>query len=198
LGSSGVLSIFHIRMKQYFIVKSLLALVFTIFWTSGFAQIGKTETGIASFYHDKFVGRKTANGEIYSQDKLTAAHKNLPLGTWVRVTNLNNDSTVIVRINDRMPQWNKRAIDLTEKAAGQLNFISSGLTKVKVEVIPNPNLTLPTALSPRDLPIVPIAMIKPQPFEVSKDGSIDIASINESINWEPFDANIKKYKKKQK
>lgn len=121
-----------------------------------YAQIGKVETGIASFYHDKFVGRKTANGEIFTQDKLTAAHKTLPLGTWVRVTNLSNDSVVVVRINDRMPKSNGRSIDLTEKAAGQLNFIPKGLTKVRIEIIPAPDVVLP----PKDLPTEPIACIQ--------------------------------------
>jgi rare lipoprotein A len=129
LGIRGVFTNFHIGMKRTTALNVLFTLVFVFICSSGFAQAGKMETGTASFYHDKFVGRKTANGEIYSQEKLTAAHKSLPLGTWVKVTNLSNDSVVIVRINDRMPQWNKRAIDLTEKAARQLNFISSGLTK---------------------------------------------------------------------
>jgi len=182
-------------MRQRNLLKSLLLLVFVCVCTSGFTQIGKTETGTASFYHDMFVGRRTANGEIYSQEKLTAAHKNLPLGTWVKVTNLSNDSTVIVRINDRMPQWNLRAIDLTEKAARQLNFISSGLTKVAVEIITNPNLVVQKEPLPRDLPIVPITMIKPKPFEVSKDGMVEIASINDLIDWETLDANSNKKKR---
>ncbi len=182
-------------MQQQNLLKGLLLLAFVCVWASGFTQVGKTETGTASFYHDKFVGRRTANGEIYSQEKLTAAHKNLPLGSWVKVTNLSNDSTVIVRINDRMPQWNQRTIDLTEKAAGQLNFISSGLTKVLVEVIPNPNLAIQKEPLPRDLPTVPIAMIKPKPFEVSKDGMIDIASINDLIDWKTLDVNLNKKKR---
>ena len=81
------------------------------------AQTGYVEEGTASYYHNKFVGRKTASGEIFTQDKMTAAHKSLPLGTWVMVTNKANDSVVILRINDRMPQWNKRSIDLTYSAA---------------------------------------------------------------------------------
>ena len=114
-----------------------------------FGQVGRVETGTASYYHDKFVGRKTASGEIYSQDKMTAAHKTLPLGTWVKVTNLSNDSTVIVKINDRMPKSNGRSIDLTELAASKLNYLAKGLTKVRIEVIP-----APTAVTtrPNDLP----------------------------------------------
>jgi len=91
--------------------------------------------GTASFYHEKFNGRKTANGNIYDSKKLTAACNVLPLGTWVKVTNLKNEKTVIVQINDRLHHKNMRLIDLTKTAAKKLDFISRGLTKVKVEVL---------------------------------------------------------------
>jgi rare lipoprotein A len=93
------------------------------------------QTGIASYYHNKFEGRKTSSGEIFSNQNLTAAHKTLPLGTWVKVINLKNDSTVIVKINDRLPYYSKRLIDLSVRAATQLNFIKAGLTKVKIQII---------------------------------------------------------------
>jgi rare lipoprotein A len=92
-------------------------------------------TGTASYYATKFEGRKTANGEILNNKKMTAAHKKLPFGTMVKVTNLSNDSIVIVKINDRLPQTSKRTIDLTLAAANQLNFIKKGLTKVSIEII---------------------------------------------------------------
>lgn len=95
--------------------------------------------GTASYYANKFSGRKTANGEIFSQEKLTAACNVLPLGTWVRVTNLRNSRSVIVKINDRMHGKMKRVVDLSRSAAQKLNFIRSGLTKVKVEVLGNKN-----------------------------------------------------------
>lgn len=91
------------------------------------------ETGVASFYAKKFEGRRCANGEIFRHSQLTAAHKTLKMGTWVKVTNLKNDSSVIVKINDRLPKRSKRSIDLTLKAAQQLNFVSKGLTRVKIE-----------------------------------------------------------------
>lgn len=93
------------------------------------------ETGIASFYAKKFEGRKCSSGEVFRNDRLTAAHKTLPFGTRVKVTNLSNDSVVIVIINDRLPKRSKRKIDLTRKAAKQLNFIAKGLTKVRIEVL---------------------------------------------------------------
>jgi rare lipoprotein A len=92
-------------------------------------------TGTASFYANKFNGRKTSSGEKFNNDSLTAAHKKLKFGTYVLVRNLKNDSTVVVKINDRLPQKSKRIIDLTTKAAKQLNFIKSGLTKVEITVL---------------------------------------------------------------
>ena len=92
-------------------------------------------TGIASFYAKKFNGRKTSSGEKFSNDSLTAAHKKLKFGTYVLVRNLKNDSTVIVKINDRLPQKSKRSIDLSLRAAKQLNFVKSGLTKVEITVL---------------------------------------------------------------
>jgi rare lipoprotein A len=91
--------------------------------------------GVASYYHDKFNGRQTANGEIYDSKKLTAACNQLPLGTWIRVTNLNNNRSVIVKTNDRMHKRMTRLVDLSRAAAEKLGYISRGLTKVKVEVL---------------------------------------------------------------
>lgn len=89
--------------------------------------------GTASYYAHKFEGRKTADGEIYRGNKFTAASNTLPFNTVVLVRNLKNDSTVIVRINDRMAKWNKRLIDLSRIAGRKLNF--DGLTKVSVTII---------------------------------------------------------------
>jgi len=91
--------------------------------------------GLASFYANKFNGRLTANGNTFHSFKLTAACNVLPLGIWVKVTNLKNDKSVIVYINDRLHPKNKRLIDLSKTAAIQLNFISKGVTRVKVEVL---------------------------------------------------------------
>lgn len=95
----------------------------------------KVTKGIASFYAKKFNGRKTTSGELFYNDKLTAAHKTLKFGTFVKVRNLKNDSTVIVKVNDRLPKNSKRSIDLSYKAAKQLNFINAGLTKVEITVL---------------------------------------------------------------
>jgi rare lipoprotein A len=95
----------------------------------------KLDTGIASFYADKFHGRKTASGEIFHQDSLTAAHKSLPFGTLVKVTNLRNNQSVIVKVNDRGMKGTNRVIDLSKAAARELNMLGPGLVKVKVEVL---------------------------------------------------------------
>jgi len=91
--------------------------------------------GTASFYANKFNGRKTANGEIFSQQKMTAACNIISLNTWVRVTNTRNKKQVVVKINDRMHRDNKRLIDLSRTAASQLGYTGHGLAKVKVEVL---------------------------------------------------------------
>jgi rare lipoprotein A len=97
--------------------------------------MSQTQTGKASFYADKFEGSPTASGEKYKHSKLTAAHKSLPFGTKVRVTNLANNETVEVTINDRGPYVDSRIIDLSKSAAEKLGFINQGLAEVKVEVI---------------------------------------------------------------
>jgi rare lipoprotein A len=91
--------------------------------------------GTASYYADKFNGRKTANGEIYDGEKYTAACNVLPLGTWIRVTNSRNKKSVIVKVNDRLHPRMKRIVDLSRAAAQKLGYINRGLTQVKVEVL---------------------------------------------------------------
>lgn len=91
--------------------------------------------GTASYYADKFNGRKTAAGEVYSHTKMTAACNVLALGSWIRVTNLRNNKTVIVQVNDRLHPKNKRIVDLSKLAAEKLGYIGRGLTQVKIEVL---------------------------------------------------------------
>ncbi|HET7001246.1 MAG TPA: septal ring lytic transglycosylase RlpA family protein [Puia sp.] len=95
----------------------------------------KLHYGTASFYANKFEGRKTATGEIFTQKKMTGASNILPLNHWVRVTNTRNNLSVILRINDRMHKNNKRLIDLSKSAAKKLKYTGYGLAHVKVEVL---------------------------------------------------------------
>jgi rare lipoprotein A len=99
---------------------------------SVFAQV---QTGKASFYADKFEGSYTASGEKYKHSKLTAAHKSLPFGTKVRLTNVANNQTAEVVINDRGPYVEDRIVDVSKAAAEQLGFVNQGLAEVKLEVI---------------------------------------------------------------
>ncbi|MFY1026208.1 septal ring lytic transglycosylase RlpA family protein [Actinobacillus seminis] len=94
-----------------------------------------SKEGIASYYHKKFTGRRTASGEPYHPTRYTAAHKTLPLNSYALVTNLRNNRKVIVRINDRGPFSNKRIIDLSYASAKEIGIIGSGLGKVRIEAL---------------------------------------------------------------
>ncbi len=89
--------------------------------------------GFASFYADKFQGRKTASGERFSQKKMTCAHNTYPMGTRIRVTNLSNHRSVVVKVNDRLNHRNSRLVDLSKSAARKIGLSKRGVTKVKVE-----------------------------------------------------------------
>ena len=91
-----------------------------------------TETGKGSYYADKFQGRSTANGEKYNQNKLTAAHRTLPFGTKVKVTNLSNGRSVNVTINDRGPFAPGRIIDVSKKAARKLGMVDTGVASIEI------------------------------------------------------------------
>lgn len=95
------------------------------------------ETGMASWYGDKFNGKETANGEIYNIESITAAHRTLPLPSMVRITNLKNNKTLVVRVNDRGPFAKERVIDVSQKAADLLGFKDQGTTMVKVQLLRN-------------------------------------------------------------
>ncbi|VAX20299.1 Rare lipoprotein A precursor [hydrothermal vent metagenome] len=95
----------------------------------------ETVTGYASYYADDFDGKQTANGETFNMYELTAAHRTYPFNTMIRVTNLANNKTVIVRINDRGPVPEDRIIDLSLGAAMQLDMLNSGIQKVQLDVI---------------------------------------------------------------
>ncbi len=123
-----------LSMRAFILITLLLGFGYKSFSQDKPSSINKT-VGIASFYAKKFNGRKTSSGEKFSNDSLTAAHKKLKFGTYILVRNLKNDSTVVVKINDRLPQKSKRSIDLSLRAAKQLNFVKSGLTKVEITVL---------------------------------------------------------------
>lgn len=98
-------------------------------------NVAAIQYGVASYYHDKFEGRRTANGDIFTQKKFTAASNKFPLNCWVRVTNTRNKKSIVVRIIDRMHHLNTRLIDLSRRSAEELQFIKRGLVRVKVEYL---------------------------------------------------------------
>ncbi len=122
-------------MKLFFTLFCILTLLLPSVAQRGHAKKQSSWTGIASYYHNKFNGRKTASGAIFSNQKFTAANNFLKLGTQVRVTNLKNGKEVLVVINDRLHARNKRLIDLSQAAAKELGFLGKGLCKVRIEVV---------------------------------------------------------------
>ena len=102
------------------------------------AKLGSSESGTASWYGHPYHGRRAANGEVYDMEKLTAAHRTLPFGTWLQVKNLSNDKTVKVRIIDRGPFVGGRILDLSHAAAVSLDMVGPGTARVKCTVIAPP------------------------------------------------------------
>ena len=130
------------------IILSIVLSLFSVFFNYGYVPIDTGITsqakapkrvlyGQASFYNNMFEGKPTASGEIFSQKKYTAACNLLPLGTWLKVTNLKNGKSVKVRTTDRLHTRMRRLIDLSHIAAKKLGFLRDGLTRVKVEILPN-------------------------------------------------------------
>jgi rare lipoprotein A len=118
---------------------SFLICCLTLSANSSFSQINQITSniwkGVASYYHPKFQGRKTSNGEIFSNEKLTCANNFLALGTKILVTNIKNGKSIIVKVNDRMHPRNKRLVDLSQAAASAIGLIHQGLGQVQIELI---------------------------------------------------------------
>ena len=114
------------------LLKYAFGVILFVICLNGSAQ---NESGKASYYHNKFEGHGTSNGEIFRQNKFTCAHKSLPFGTWLKVTCLKNNNVIYVRVNDRLPKSSKRCIDLSLLGAEKLNFVRSGLTQVILETV---------------------------------------------------------------
>ncbi|MDT8363828.1 MAG: septal ring lytic transglycosylase RlpA family protein [Nitrosomonas sp.] len=114
---------------------STIALIAIVVFLGTYSGAILAETGMAVYYSDKFQGRKTASGDVFDQNQLTAAHKKFPFGTRIKVTNLENDRSVIVKINDRMASKNSNIIDITRRAAKELDFVKQGKTRVSLEEV---------------------------------------------------------------
>jgi len=131
------------------------------------------QTGYASWYGRLFNRRRTANGSIYDQQRLTAAHRTLPLGTQIRVTNLRNGRSVIVRVSDRGPFAQGRIVDLSREAASEIGMLTYGVSRVRLET-----------LLPRQSPGRPAAVAKNNPTPYEKRLSIRTGTkLAESANY---------------
>lgn len=179
-------------------MRKILSLLFFAFVS--LTALAQTQTGKASFYADKFEGSPTASGEKYKHSKLTAAHKTLPFGTKVRVTNLANNKTVDVVVNDRGPYVDGRVIDLSRSAAEQLGFINQGLADVRVEVIDagdgkgknqSVNMVDHVVVDEKEFYDFEIARLEPKGF------GVQIGTYQELVNLMRLSDNLKNsYKKK--
>ena len=116
------------------LIVTILVLALATVSMIGVGAAQGSEEGVAMFYSDKFQGKKTASGEVYDKNGLTASHKKLPYGTKVKVTNVETGKSVVVTVNDRMATRNPAVIDVTRRAAEELGFAKAGKTKVKLEV----------------------------------------------------------------
>lgn len=145
-------------------------------WYYPGVDYGYRETGIASWYGPGFHGRRTANGETYDQHKLTAAHRTLPLPSMVRVTNLENGRSVVVRVNDRGPFKNSRIIDVSARAAELLGFRGPGTAKVMVEILEPESRRLAALAQSRAAaatapPAAPLAPVVAVPLDGAANGT---------------------------
>lgn len=132
-----------------------------------------TQQGIASWYGEKFHGHETSNGEIFDVYQFSAAHKSLPLPSYVRVTNLENQKSLIVRVNDRGPFHENRLIDLSYAAAVRLDFASRGTANVKVELVAPP-------LMPSDYRSIQVAAFQAEPSAKGLQQDLELL-VNEPV-----------------
>ena len=131
------------------------------------------ETGVASWYGQDFHGGRTANGEIFNKDELTAAHKTLPLPTLARVTNLDNGKSIVVRINDRGPFSGARLIDVSQRSAQLLGFEQQGTAKVRVQVLADESKAIADAMRHYAAPApVVVAAAEQAPAETQQSAAV--------------------------
>jgi rare lipoprotein A len=166
------------------------------------AKIGSTETGIASWYGHPYHGRRSASGEIYDMEQFTAAHRTLPFGTWLEVTNLQNRKVVDVRINDRGPFVDGRIIDLSLAAARTIDMVGPGTARVKLKVIAGPSSSTNVPSPGRASPPTPAPSATPAPTasraarvpQTSVDAelyTVQAASFSDRADAESFQASIR-------
>jgi rare lipoprotein A len=126
-------------MTKIIIAKRFCVAVFVVLFGAasalGIALAQSSAEGIANFYSDRFQGKKTASGQIYDKNALTASHEKHPFGTKVKVTNIESGKDVVVTVTDRMGRKNPAVIDVTRRAADELGFTKAGKARVKLDVV---------------------------------------------------------------
>jgi len=159
----------------------------------------QTQKGEASYYADKFEGRPTASGEKYRHSKLTAAHKTLPFGTMIKVTNMGNNKSVTVKVNDRGPYAKGRIVDLSKSAAQALGFVNQGLANVTIKVVDAGDGKSSSSIKPSDG-----AMVEEKEFydfDITrlnpKGYGVQIGSYQELVNLVRLSQNLKASYRKQ-
>ena len=156
------------------------------------AKLGETETGIASWYGHPYHGRRSASGEIYNMEQFTAAHRSLPFGTWLEVTNLQNRKVVDVRINDRGPFVDGRIIDLSLAAARSIDMVGPGTARVRLKVIASPAGTAKTT-PPVASPKAPGSSAPPveSPAPAAEFYAVQAGTFSDRDDAEAFQAGIR-------
>lgn len=122
-------------MNYLYLFCILLLATFSI----SFNTLERPNCGVATYYSDLFQGRRTASGELYDKNKLTAAHRTLPIGTKIKITRTDNQKSVIVRINDRGPYTQNRVLDISKAAAQKIGLLRAGKATVSIEIIDKNN-----------------------------------------------------------
>ena len=123
-------------MKRFILVIIMMISTLGIYSFKNYTNDNEeVKTSYASYYHDKFNGRKTASGEVFQNSRFTAAHRTLPFGTKVKVTNLRNGESVVVTINDRGPFHSSRALDLSKAAFDEIGNLNKGTMPIEYEII---------------------------------------------------------------
>ncbi len=159
-----------------------------------------SEVGMASWYGDDFHAKKTANGEKYDMNTLTAAHRTLPLPSIVKVTNLENGRSLVVRVNDRGPYVKERIIDLSKRAASLLGYQTKGTAKVKVEVLEKESKALKAAMLGQEYSagVLQADSVMPSNEDLNTQFSFDdyfiqVGSFREKSLANNFEAKLKKF-----
>jgi rare lipoprotein A len=152
---------------------------------------GYVEQGTASWYGNKFHGRKTSNGEIYNMYAMTAAHKTLPIPSYLQVTNLDNGKSVVVRVNDRGPFHGNRLIDLSYAAATKLGYAQNGTGRVALRAVePGQPINVTTVASAQPAPVIPAPVETPAPGPASNQLFLQLGSFISLGNAESLRAQL--------